>query len=80
MSDEPLNADAIKLAIGQEIYKALEKLGAPVELLSVVGSYGDTLPDKHVLLYLRAYNERGSYWNEVVCEVGKPSPVVRPLP
>ena len=35
----------LRAAIAQEIYTALVKLGADSELLSTVGSYGDTLTD-----------------------------------
>lgn len=38
------------------IYDALEDLGADTHLLAVVGSWGDTLDDTHVLEQLRRWN------------------------
>ncbi len=46
----------IKAQIADEIHQALEDLGAGPELLSVVGSWGDTLDDGNVLRLLRDYN------------------------
>jgi hypothetical protein len=65
---EPLGADARKAAIAEELYRALEKLGAHTGLLALVGSYGHTLPDKAVLTNLRAYDDTGTYWQRIVCE------------
>lgn len=45
--------------IAEQIYAALKRLGADVELLSVVGSYGDTLDDGEVLELLTDYNRTG---------------------
>jgi hypothetical protein len=38
---------------------ALERLGAEPELLSIVGSWRDTLDDTEVLALLRRYNDTG---------------------
>jgi hypothetical protein len=46
----------IKAQIADEIYRALEDLGAGPELLSIIGSWGDTLDDAEVLRLLRDYN------------------------
>jgi hypothetical protein len=54
---EPLDGEDMKLAIAREIYLAMQKLGAPMQLLALVGSYGDTLPDEAVLTYLGAHND-----------------------
>jgi hypothetical protein len=40
-----------------EIYKAMEKLGAGSDLLGIVGSWGDSLPESQVLSMLRSWNE-----------------------
>jgi hypothetical protein len=45
--------------IVREIYTVLERLGADLELLAVVGSWRDTLDDAEVLSMLREYNETG---------------------
>jgi hypothetical protein len=42
-----------------EIYAALERLGADPELLSIVGSWRDTLDDAEVLALLQRYNAMG---------------------
>ncbi|MFI0849244.1 hypothetical protein [Mesorhizobium sp. IMUNJ 23232] len=46
----------IKAAIGLEFYEAARKLGAKSDLLSIIGSYGDTLQDEEVLEALRDWN------------------------
>jgi hypothetical protein len=51
--------------IGQ-INIALEKLGAPIELLCLVGSFGQTQEDCDVLEMLEQYNECGTYMAEVI--------------
>lgn len=52
-----LRADArLKPAIANELYKAIESLGAKSDLLQIIGSYGDTQPDSWVLDSLREYN------------------------
>jgi hypothetical protein len=61
-----LQAKAASLApaIASELYKAFERLDASPELLSIIGSYGDTLDDKEILELLRVYNETGKVLNE----------------
>lgn len=49
----------VKREIAMQIYKAAERLGADEDLLSVLGSYGDTLDDADVLALLRDYNTTG---------------------
>ena len=39
-----------------ELVRSLEILGAESDLLCVVGSFQDTLPDETVLTYLREWN------------------------
>ena len=48
--------DNLRAEIATEIYRACEKLGAGPELLSIIGSYGDTLSDEDVLAFLKEYN------------------------
>jgi hypothetical protein len=43
-------------AIRHELYLALERLDASPELLAIVGSWGDTLPDDEILAMLRDHN------------------------
>lgn len=47
----------IEYEIMYEISKAIEILGGKSDILSTIGSYGDTLSDKMVLLCLRQWNE-----------------------
>jgi hypothetical protein len=54
-------------AIVLEIYEALEKLGASPELLSAVGSWGDTMDDATTLRHLQAFNRTGSIFDRVIC-------------
>jgi len=49
----------LKAQIADEICTALERLGADEELLSVIGSWRDTLDDAEVLTMLRDYNATG---------------------
>lgn len=46
----------IETEIINQVYKSLEDLGAPPELLAIVGSWKDTLPSHQVLEMLYAYN------------------------
>jgi hypothetical protein len=55
----PAAGTDIKAQIAVEIYAALERLGADEDLLSIVGSWRDTLDDVEVLALLRAYNTTG---------------------
>jgi len=49
--------NTIKADIASEFYKAIETLGAKPDLLSIVGSYGDTQDtDEWVLEALRKWN------------------------
>lgn len=41
--------------IATELYRAIRVLGGGAHLLSIVGSYGDTLDDDEVLTMLRAW-------------------------
>jgi hypothetical protein len=40
-----------------KLYPMFERLGADVDLLCIIGSYGDTQPDEWVLASLRSWNE-----------------------
>ncbi len=48
----------LKAQIAREVCRALKALGADWELLSTVGSYGDTLDDEDVLALLRSWNAK----------------------
>jgi len=54
--------------IGQ-IYKAFENLGADIDILSLVGSFGTTQEDDDILEMFEQYNETGSYFAEVFASV-----------
>lgn len=57
--DELISANRTKTAIADELVVALKRLGADPELLSIIGSYGDTLSDEEVLQLLRDWNATG---------------------
>jgi hypothetical protein len=61
--------DPTQRAIVNKIYFALSKLGAPDELLAIVGSWGDTMDHGGTLEHLRAFNRNGTMFNEVICTV-----------
>ena len=50
----------LKLEIVSEIYKAVQNLGGKSDILSIVGSIGDTLDDDTVLDYLKKWNRLNS--------------------
>jgi hypothetical protein len=60
---------ALTAQIAVEIYRACQKLGASPELLSIIGSYGDTLSDRDVLTFLREYNAGRAVITEIICSV-----------
>jgi hypothetical protein len=59
--------ESTRRAIANEIYFALAKLGAPDELLAIVGSWGDTMDDSGTPDHLRAFNRNGTIFSEVIC-------------
>lgn len=50
----------ISRQFGREVYRSLEALGADEDVLSVVGSWRDTLPDEEVVGLLKGYNDTGT--------------------
>ncbi|WP_172750846.1 hypothetical protein [Citrobacter freundii] len=61
MSDETM-----KIALAKQLTIAMQNLGAPVELLCIVGSYGDTQTDSDILEALEQYNERGTSMEVII--------------
>jgi hypothetical protein len=51
-----MSAVPMKTLIALELVEAIRKLGGKSDLLGIVGSYGDTLPDDSVLDALRRWN------------------------
>jgi hypothetical protein len=49
--------NAVNPEIKSEIYRSLVLLGAESDLLSTVGSWGESLPDEDVLANLKAWND-----------------------
>lgn len=43
--------------LGGAFYKEAEKNGAGHVLLSIIGSWGDTMPDEDMLYYIKDYNK-----------------------
>lgn len=62
--------DKIHAQIKNEIYKALEGLGACMDLLSIVGSYRDTQSDKDTLEMLRNHNAGEPLMAKVIASDG----------
>lgn len=70
MTDAPVAAaEGADLAanIVLEFYKTAEKLGAYSDLLSILGSFRDTLDDEEVLSMLRDWNEGKPMFKSVLC-------------
>ena len=61
MSDETM-----KMALAKQLTIAMQNLGAPVELLCIVGSYGDTQTDSDILEMLEQHNERGTCMDVII--------------
>jgi hypothetical protein len=66
---DPELAIVISRATLGDMYHACGKLGAGVELLSILGSYGDTLSDADVLAFLKAYNAGKPVIVDLICGV-----------
>ena len=46
-----------EMAIRQEVYKAFQSFGAKSDILSLIGSWGDTLEDEDILSGLQHWNK-----------------------
>lgn len=68
--------EAMKMALAKQLTIALQNLGAPVELLCIVGSYGDTQTDSDILEMLEQHNERGTCMDVIIAPefTWKPKP------
>jgi hypothetical protein len=55
---------AARAEIAREFYILLERLGADLELLAVVGGWRDTLDDTEILALLREYNRTGRVFHQ----------------
>ncbi|ELY6289299.1 hypothetical protein [Cronobacter sp. 153480017-3] len=56
----------MKMRLAKALTITLQRLGAPVDLLCIVGSYGDTQSDGDVIECLEQYNERGTCMSEII--------------
>lgn len=61
-----MKEEQMKMALAKQLTIALQNIGAPVELLCIVGSYGDTQDDECVLDALEQYNEIGSCMDVII--------------
>ncbi|ELM6922243.1 hypothetical protein OGW15_21335 [Citrobacter sp. Cf039] len=61
-----MSSEAMKMALAKQLTITLQNLGAPVELLCIVGSYGDTQIDSDVLESLEQYNDRGTCMEVII--------------
>jgi len=61
---EEARGPSLTPTIAAELYRAFERLNAPPELLSIIGSYGDSLSDEEALRLLKDYNETGKVLHE----------------
>ena len=53
----------------RQMYIAIEKLGGDVELLCLVGSFGQTQTDSDVLEMITEYNLNGTYMSEIIADI-----------
>ncbi len=61
-----MSNEQMKMALAKQLTITMQNLGAPVELLCIVGSYGDTQSDSDILDMLEQYNERGTCMDVIV--------------
>jgi hypothetical protein len=54
--------------IKNEIYRTLERLGADSDLLSIVGSWRDTLSEEEILAELKRYNNGEPAFKKIIAE------------
>ena len=68
--------EAMKMALAKQLTIVLQNLGAPVELLCIVGSYGDTQTDSDILEMLEQHNKRGTCMDVIIAPefTWKPKP------
>lgn len=66
--------DEMKRRLAAELTCILKNLGAPTELLFVIGSLGDTQDDEDIIQMLEQYNELGTYVHELVSPAFKWEP------
>jgi len=64
----------MKMKLAKQLTIALQQLNAPIELLCIVGSYGDTQSDEDILECLEQYNECGTAMQEIIAPAYKWSP------
>ena len=50
----------LKSEIVIELYKVVQNLGGQSDILSIIGSIGDTLDDDEILVYLKSWNKLNS--------------------
>lgn len=62
-------ATTVEHAIQDEIYRALRSLGASIQLLAPLSSWGDTYDDAETLSDLRRFNQTGSMFDVVDMDV-----------
>jgi hypothetical protein len=66
---DPDRASTVSKASNSYAYHACGQLGAGSELLSILGSRGDTLDDSDVLTFLKAYNAGKPVIVDVICSI-----------
>ena len=61
-------------SLAHELYRAMQRLGAPATLLGIVSSWGDTLSEREVIDMLKIWNEtadsKGSLRHQVAANSG----------
>jgi hypothetical protein len=67
LQEQVQKLDAMKMKLSRQLNIALQNLNADIELLCIVGSYGDTQSDEDILECLEQYNERGTCMQEIIC-------------
>lgn len=64
-----MSNETMKMALAKQLTISLQNLDAPVELLCIVGSYGDTQIDSDVLEMLEQYNANGTSIHSLILSV-----------
>lgn len=66
--------ELVKMKLAKQLTIALQNLAAPIELLCIVGSYGDTQTDADIIEMLEQYNDRGTCMEQIIAPVYKWEP------
>ena len=72
-SMSPLFYDLAEIVAMKYDFAKRQKGDGLVDLLAILGSFGDTLSDDEILDYLKAWNEKGQIFTKIFAKAESPS-------